>query len=206
MTDNIDTRTKILDVSEELFYSKGYSETSMAEIQNEVGIARGTLYYHFNTKENILDEVILRQIDKAFSKLDKISKDNTLSISQRLTKSIIYMNVSTKEEYSPENLHRPENALLHEKTNHLIVKKAVPYFSNIVREGIKEGIFNTKYPEEVVEILLIYGNTVFDFNQNYDQGDVQKKAEAFIYMTNILLGAKPGTLDFSEIFRWFITN
>ena len=45
-------KNEILDVAERLFNEKGFESTSMNDIQNEIGIARGTLYYHFKSKKS----------------------------------------------------------------------------------------------------------------------------------------------------------
>ena len=51
-------KEEILDAAERLFGTKGFDNTSTGDILQEVGIARGTLYYHFKSKEDILDGVI----------------------------------------------------------------------------------------------------------------------------------------------------
>ena len=43
-----------------LFETKGFDNTSTSDILNEIGIARGTLYYHFKSKEEIPDAMIIR--------------------------------------------------------------------------------------------------------------------------------------------------
>ena len=53
-------RTEILDAAQKLFTAKGFQATSMEDILNEVGIAKGTLYYHFASKEEILRGLISR--------------------------------------------------------------------------------------------------------------------------------------------------
>ena len=53
-------KNEILDTAEKLFISKGYEKTSTTDILNEIGIARGTLYYHFKSKEDILIAMIDR--------------------------------------------------------------------------------------------------------------------------------------------------
>lgn len=47
------TKRKIFETSMELFAKKGYEATSVEEITSVVGVAKGTLYYHFSTKEEI---------------------------------------------------------------------------------------------------------------------------------------------------------
>ena len=53
-------RNEILDAADELFGRKGFDGTSTNDILEKVGIARGTLYYHFKSKEDILDALIQR--------------------------------------------------------------------------------------------------------------------------------------------------
>ncbi len=56
------TREHIVEAADGLFYENGYEHTSFADIAQAVGISRGNFYYHFKTKDEILDAVIaLRQ-------------------------------------------------------------------------------------------------------------------------------------------------
>ncbi|MEG1678401.1 MAG: helix-turn-helix domain-containing protein, partial [Clostridia bacterium] len=51
---------EILDAASILFSEKGFDGTSIADILLKVGIARGTLYYHFKSKEDMMDALIER--------------------------------------------------------------------------------------------------------------------------------------------------
>jgi len=52
------TRDQIVGAADQLFYRQGYEHTSFADIANSVQISRGNFYYHFKTKDEILDAVI----------------------------------------------------------------------------------------------------------------------------------------------------
>lgn len=52
------TRERIIDTANRLFYERGYEQTSFASIAQSVGISRGNFYYHFKTKDEILQAVI----------------------------------------------------------------------------------------------------------------------------------------------------
>lgn len=52
------TREQIVDTANRLFYEQGYESTSFASIAEAVGISRGNFYYHFRTKDEILEAVI----------------------------------------------------------------------------------------------------------------------------------------------------
>ncbi|MBM7774042.1 AcrR family transcriptional regulator [Actinokineospora baliensis] len=54
----MDTRERIVDTADRLFYEQGYAHTSFASIAMAVGISRGNFYHHFKTKDDILAEVI----------------------------------------------------------------------------------------------------------------------------------------------------
>lgn len=52
------TREDIVEAADRLFYEHGYEHTSFADIAGRVGISRGNFYYHFKSKDEILDAVI----------------------------------------------------------------------------------------------------------------------------------------------------
>lgn len=52
------TRDQIVEAADQLFYRRGYEYTSFANIAEAVQISRGNFYYHFKTKDEILDAVI----------------------------------------------------------------------------------------------------------------------------------------------------
>jgi AcrR family transcriptional regulator len=52
------TRDHILEAADQLFYRQGYEHTSFSDIADAVQISRGNFYYHFKSKDEILDAVI----------------------------------------------------------------------------------------------------------------------------------------------------
>lgn len=63
-----DTRAQILEASLELFLSNGFARTSLREIAEKVGISKPALYYHFDSKDDLLME-LLAPITKAMDEL-----------------------------------------------------------------------------------------------------------------------------------------
>ena len=54
----LETRKQIVEAADRLFYENGFEATSFANIAQSVGLSRGNFYYHFRTKDEILDAVI----------------------------------------------------------------------------------------------------------------------------------------------------
>lgn len=65
------TREKIIDAADQRFYEQGFEHTSFSQIATDVGISRGNFYYHFKTKDEILDAVINRRLNRTQNMLDE---------------------------------------------------------------------------------------------------------------------------------------
>ena len=65
-------RSEILDAAQHLFYSKGYDETSIQDIIDAVGIAKGTFYHHFESKQELLDHLIDRMFGEVLVPLEML--------------------------------------------------------------------------------------------------------------------------------------
>lgn len=70
------TRDHIVAAADQLFYRQGYEHTSFADIACEVQISRGNFYYHFKTKDEILDAVITARIANTKQILDQWEAEN----------------------------------------------------------------------------------------------------------------------------------
>jgi TetR/AcrR family transcriptional repressor of nem operon len=70
MTDKT-TRDHIVEAADQLFYRQGYEHTSFADIAGAVKISRGNFYYHFKTKDEILDAVINARLAETRAMLDR---------------------------------------------------------------------------------------------------------------------------------------
>lgn len=187
-------KNEILDVAEELFNSKGFDGTTISEIIEKAGVARGTIYYHFKSKEDILDALIDRYGAELLEAVKKAADNKNIPIMERLMKSLMAMNV--EKSAGPElleQMHRPQNALMHQKSREAFLMGATPVLAEVIGDGVKEGVFNTPFPYESVELLMVYISTIFDdgFIQLAEQERLPR-AQAFIYNAEIIFGVEKG--------------
>ena len=199
-------REEILDAAEKLFAAKGFDNTSTGDILDAVGIARGTLYYHFKSKEEILDSVIGRITNRLMQDAGEIVRKKELPVLERLTKAIMSLNVESKIGYEiMEQVHRPQNALMHQKMQATLLAGINPILTELVKEGIGQGICHTRYPESVVEMTILYANVAFDELNvaGLRPEQREKKIAGFIYNMERLMGMAEGSLQeaIMEIFR-----
>ena len=188
-------RNEILDVAERLFCTNGYDNTSTNDILAEIGIARGTLYYHFKNKEDILDAMIDRILDETIKKTEKIAFNESMPVLERLTKTVLAANVDTKTgSMILEQVHKPQNALMHAKMQERLLSRLIPLFVKIIEDGISQNLMQTDYPEETMQMLLLYANTVFDDFIEYTEEEKKKMVLAFISNSEILLHMEKGSM------------
>ena len=193
--DAAERRNEILDVAERLFCTRGYDQTSTNDILAEIGIARGTLYYHFTSKEDILDAMIDRILDEIIRRTSRIALDTSVPVLERLTQSVLAANVDTKTgDMILEQMHKPQNALMHAKMQERLLKQLIPVFAKLIEDGISQGLMQTDDPENTIEMLLLYSNTVFDDAIAYSEEEKKKKVLTFISNTEILLHMEKGSL------------
>ena len=64
-----DRKTEILRAASNLFILQGYHATSLSEVASAVGLLKGSLYHHINSKEDLLTEIILDAIEAAEANL-----------------------------------------------------------------------------------------------------------------------------------------
>lgn len=184
----------LLNIAYRMFIEKGYENTSVDDIIAEAGIAKGTYYYYFESKEATLEAVIEMMIEKA-ENIAKTAITNPVPIPQKLA-SVVYAFRPNKDEIViTDVLERKENIVMHDKIGKKIVEVAVPILSDIVREGIAQGIFACTNVEERVKMLLIMSQNMFDYGA-YSNKDI----EVYVDMLEKSLGAKEGIMSFISEF------
>ena len=196
-------RYEILDAADELFGQKGFDGTSTKDILEKVGIARGTLYYHFKSKEDIMDALIQRYNVRLLSAAQEIAADKSIPVNERITRVVMALNISGgggKE--IMEHIHRPQNALMHQKIQKVIINGVTPILTGIIQEGIEHGLFSTPYPYECMEMVVTYANTVFDDDMvQMTNEERASRIQAFVFNAERLLGAESGSL--MDVMRMF---
>ncbi|MEH7385543.1 TetR/AcrR family transcriptional regulator [Bacillus sp. JJ1521] len=189
-------RNEILDSADELFSQKGFDGTSTNDILKKVGIARGTLYYHFKSKEDIMNALIDRYSVRLISAAQEIAADKSIPVVERMIRAVLSMNVSGGGSQGiMGHIHKPQNALMHQKIQKVIINGVTPILSGIIQEGIEHGLFSTPYPYECIEMLVTYANVVFDDDLvEMTNEERASRIQALIFNGERLLGAERGSL------------
>ena len=191
-------RQEIVETAERLFHEVGYGNCSVERIIREIGVAKGTFYYYFKSKEEILGAIVERTIGDIEKTAQAIADapDRDALAKMALLLSGIRVSDGDGREVT-EILHLPENRELHEATNVATVLRLAPVFARIVEQGNREGVFTAPRPLETMQIILTGAHFLLDGGL-FDFTDDEKRAR-LAATRDILersLGAAPGAFDF----------
>ena len=156
-------RNEILDAAGRLFGVKGYSKCTVNDILGAVGIAKGTFYYYFKSKEEVLDAIIDRVTEIVVVRAKEAASHPELSPVMKVLNIILSMRVKNEVDNDfMEGLHKPENALMHQKSLSLMVTRVAPILAKVVDQGISQGIFKSDFPAQYMRIFLTASITLLD--------------------------------------------
>ena len=183
-------KKELLNIAYDMFLTQGYENTSVDEIIEKAQIAKGTYYYHFESKEQMLEEVIDMMIDSETEMAKQIIA-NHIPVPQKIVGIITSMKPTEAEQPIKNTLFQPENVLMHYKVRKKLIETITPILSEVVKEGVNEGIFECDNIPERVKMLLIISDGTFN-EGTFSEQDIF----VFIDMTEKLLGAENGTMSF----------
>src|SRR5512134_280584 len=146
-------RNEILDAALQLVYTKGYEKMTVQDILDKLQISKGAFYHYFDSKVDVLEAVVARmasqQVEPVFR---SIVEDPNLPALEKLHR---YFQMSTNWKTSNKAFlmqlmktwYSDENALARQKMLAMTSQHVGPFFTEIVKQGVREGIFTTPYPE-----------------------------------------------------------
>lgn len=191
-------KNEILDAAEMLFTTKGYTNTTINDILEVVGIAKGTFYYYFQSKEEVMDAIVMRFIDTGVKAAKAIASDPNLKATDKIFRILMAQNPAAgRKEQMIEQLHQVNNAEMHQRSLVETILQLTPVLTEVIEQGIAEGSFSTPFPKETVEFLLVSSQFLFDEGIfEWEPKELMKKAVAFTYLIETTLGAEIGSFSY----------
>lgn len=193
-------KAEILNVAEKIFAQKGYEETSVEDILKVLNLSKGGFYYHFESKEAVLDAIIERYTTQIESSAKAVVENDEWNATTKMMMLLSAIQVRTQEsEELLEQLHKPDNWTMHMKSLLESCRSIAPLFGMVARQGITSGEFQMKYPEEIMEALFMTATIWFDeafFELTKEER--KRKEAAFIEMAEKCTGVKPGVFQLTR--------
>lgn len=192
-----DRRQKIIETARQLFQTKDYADISMQEVVEKVGIAKGTIYYYFNSKEDLLRTVVENIIDEDIERKQSVLETTHGNALDKMRALFALDSMATKYPGILESLHKPGNAGMHTQLLAVTIHKEAPIYAALIQQGCKEGIFQTNTPLECAEFLIAGIQFLTDRGiYPWAEADLVRRAQAFPALIEAMLKASPGSFQF----------
>lgn len=189
-------KNELMDAAEQLFVEKGYEHTSASDIIRMVGVAQGTFYYYFESKDDILNAVIDRYTMRYVEFVRTIVDDDSMSALQKFQSMIDeFLSLKNRKKQFSKYLNIEEKVARHERFRGDMETSFSPLVLRIVKQGIREGVFDVDHPKETTElIVLIVDRLITNVRRIEDKKKRTLKAKAAAALIEKALGASKGSL------------
>lgn len=191
-------RAEIIDAAEQLFEKEGYAKTPVESIIKKAGVAKGTFYYYFKAKEDILSALVEKTSKAMEDHFNSIIELENLSSIEKLK---LMIRGPKKKKIASSSvmkmIHKPENRELQEKLNIEAVKVIAPLIAKVLEEGKEKGDFSKSPSIECVQLILAGSQFILDSGLFYLTA---KKRIVFLKelqnMFESMVGVRAGKLNF----------
>lgn len=148
------TVEKILNAAQHLFLEKGYDNTTIQDIVDELGgLTKGAVYHHFKSKEEIMDAVGDRMF-KENNPFETVMGRKDLNGLEKL-REMVRLNQSdrARQDLNIQSMPILKNPRVLAGMIEANRKELTPYFERLIGEGCEDGSIHTEYGKELAELI-----------------------------------------------------
>ncbi len=193
-------RGEIIAVASQLFLSQGYDTTTMRDVMLHLGIAKGTIYHYFQSKEELLEAVIDSLAEEEMLRLEELLENTAGNALERLKQLIMAdtsHNADDRLDKLLDQLHKVSNTVMHIKLLAKVISLEAPLYADQFRLGCEQGIFATDHPLECAELLLSGIQFLTDMGiYPWTQDQLERRWKAFPKLIESQLNAPEGSFSF----------
>lgn len=150
-------RRELVDAALAVFAARGVDATSVEDIVKAAGVAKGTFYLYFSTKDDAVTAVAERVVIGVGERIETLANTAELSPIDRLLALGKTMQEVGREPYERdlvEIFHRPENRAVHERISEHIITRLTPSLTTIIADGIAARLFDPQDPQLAAAFVL----------------------------------------------------
>lgn len=193
-------RSEIVAAACKLFLSQGYDSTTMQDVMRHLGIAKGTIYHYFASKEELLEAVIDSLVVAEMTRLQDVLENTNGTALDRLEKLIMSgsnHDVDYGHQDLLDHLHQAFNTSMHIRLLAKVVTNQAPLYAKLFRMGCEETVFKTDHPLECAEFLLSGVQFLTDMGiYSWTEEELKRRWSAFPKLIESQLNAPDGSFSF----------
>lgn len=192
--------------------SRGYDRFSIQDILDAAGASKGAFYHYFDSKDALLDAIVDRMADQATARVQPLLDDQSLTAPQKL--EAVFGGIA---QYKAERSDlivgfmrvwgSDENVVVRERLRRLVAQRQLRLLEGIVQQGIAEGRFASRYPDQLPRVLIGFMSSMAELAMDLWIGrqegritleEVKRTFDAYLEAFERIVGATPGSLKFLD--------
>ncbi len=190
-------RAEIVQAARFLFQTQEYERTTMQDVMERVGIAKGTIYHHFQSKEELLEAVVENIVEEQISRMQQVVNETEGSALDKLRLLVQAGRAAEGGDEILRSLHQPGNIAMHTRLLAAALIGQAPLYAELIHQGCAEGLFQTEYPLECAEYILSALQFLTDTGiYPWTQEQLIRRAMAFPHLIEAQLKAPQGSFQF----------
>lgn len=146
-------RQEIIDSARQLFEQQGIQKTSVQEISNRIGVAKGLVYYYFASKEELVTAVITQFSAGVATELEQILQSDQLDYHQKFAAflAVYFQAIAANPAIFTVSAADPGLfSLFREQLSNIAIEQA----STLLEQGRQQGLIVVRYPEYMLKMLV----------------------------------------------------
>jgi AcrR family transcriptional regulator len=190
-------RREIVEMARQLFDTQTYDGTSMQDVMGALGIAKGTIYHYFKSKDELLAAVVESAVEHSFPELEHLVAETPGNALDKLRALIGARSIVAGQGALLESLRQPANLGVHTRLLAAAFAKHAPLYGELIRHGCEQGLFTTEHPLESAEFILAAVQFLADAGAYpWTAEDLARRARALPALIEAQLKAAPGSFKF----------
>jgi AcrR family transcriptional regulator len=173
----------ILDTSAKLFEKYGYNNVRISDITKDIGMTTGFFYYHFRSKEQILQLIYENYISGAADAVQEIYDMSKLNAKEKLNLLVVRHCKGIRDNHSHVSVFFREYRNLSEEGIKNIQDQNTVYLKTIVKiiqQGVQEGLFKEDVNPKIVSLAIIgMCNWIYQWFRDEGEKSVEEVGEIF---------------------------
>ncbi len=205
-------RNEILESAQRFVYARGFEQMAIQDILDDLQISKGAFYHYFTSKQALLEALIERMMLDAEQVLTPIVHDPNLPALvkfQGFFDAIARWKTARKDFILAllQGWYSDGNAIVRQKVNAAAIKWYTPLLTEIICQGIREGVMNNPHPEQAGEVVLalilgmgdaMAGLFLPDGLHPGDLPQLEATLTAYTDALERILGLPPGSIQFVD--------
>ena len=179
-------RKDLVDAARTTFGEKGFKATTVSEVVKEAGVAQGTFYLYFDSKEEILEAVGESIAEEILDAIKARVEDTTMSAPEKIRAIFDFSgDVRCVDGKLVSEFHTEPYRHYHDQLAGRVVSSLVPLLAEVIEQGVSEGVFHVRNAELAALFILApsFHNSALYDGRSYTFEQYEEAYSEFMFQT-----------------------